>query len=179
MSTTVSTEVMSFDRFLQILNSRKPVRNEYIGQGPIKGFEIQGQGQFLAKGHTYTVGTEERTNEFNRTIYNLKANNPYEMAKPELKALLKDAMDKDAAGDKEGASELFREYLNKVQMSFSVIENERGTTARYHDKQDVICHFDVVDTKAGEKQIAVTKVTAQEAIAAGKAIKYDVSDLIS
>ena len=178
MSTTVSTEAMSFARFLQILNSRKTVKPEFIGQGPVKNFEIQGQGQFLAKGHTYTVGGEERTNEFNRTIYNLKVNNPYEMAKPELVALMKEAMDLETAGDKDAASELFREYLNKVQMSFSVIENERGTTPRYHDKQDVICHFEMVDTKAGDKQIAVIKVTPQEAIAAGKAVKYDVSDLI-
>lgn len=166
-------QLMTSVIFLRILNSRITLAPAHAGE-TMRAY-VQGNGNFLPKGHTYTVGGETRTTEWDRTIHNLQANSALAMADAENKKLLAQAFDAEQAGEKDKADELFRAYLNAVQISFSTGEN---STVSFNNNQRVEFEVDTVVTKAGSQAIVVNKVRPVAA-ANLKAVKFDVADLIS
>lgn len=170
----MSTQQRQIDdkAFINILNSRKTLKISHVGLQVL--LAIQGIGQFLAKGHKYTVGGEERTNEFDRTIYNVKANSQLSMMRAENKQLLSDAMKAQAEGRPDDATALFNQYLNAVQVSFSVIE---PSSRKFESGDMVTAVVAEVESKAGDKQIAVNDVR-YKAPANVEATKFDITALI-
>lgn len=173
MSTNTTQRKLDSKAFLAILNSRKTVKPTHAGMQVL--LAVQGNGQFLPKGHKYSVGGEERENEFDRTIYNAKANSAMSMTRADLRTLLADAFKAESAGDTDKASELFNAYLNGVQMSFSVIE---PSTRKFASGDAITAMIAVVETKAGEQQIVLNDVR-YKAPTTVEDTKFEISDLIT
>src|SRR5882762_5833458 len=85
--------------FFAILNKRKTLKLDHVGQQII--LSVQGNGQFLAKGFAYTGPKGATENQFDRWIYNLQANSALSMQRAENKAILIEAMKAESAGDME------------------------------------------------------------------------------
>jgi hypothetical protein len=165
--------ILDFKGMQSILNSRVTIQASHVG-GVKKTFTVQGKGQFFAAGSTYTTNGVERTNAWDRTIYNLKANSKHSMNRKENKLLLRQGMIAEAQGDMETATEFYNSYLNSIQVSFSL----RGDSSLVlQPGSEVAARVEEVDTEAGDKQYVVNEVTpvAPEAIAK---TKYEVSALI-
>jgi hypothetical protein len=141
--------------FTQILNSRTKIEMTDAGKSLL--LSIQGNGTFLTKGHTYTVGAEARTNEFNRTIYNVKAYNA--VAYQKNIQMLKDALIAESEGRTEDASDLFWEFLDAIQMSFNVIHNDGQQPRTFSQGDDVKARVAIVETKAGETTLGLNDVS--------------------
>lgn len=161
--------------FMAILNSRKTIARTHIGLQVL--LAVQGTGTFLPKGHKYTVNGKERENEFDRTIYNLRANSQISMQRDENRKLVADAMKAESAGDVDKATELYNQYLNNVQVSFSVVE--RGGTSRQFASGDmvtaVVAESTNVDT--GSTQLVVNDVR-YKAPATIESAKFDITELV-
>lgn len=173
MSTTTNRRKLDSKAFLAILNSRKTIKVSHAGQQVL--LSVQGEGQFLPKGHKYSVAGEERENEFDRTIYNLKANSAISMQSAENRELLKKAMQAESAAEVDDADELFNEYLNAIQVSFSVIE---PSPRKFASGDQVTAVIAEVETKAGNKQLVVNDVR-YKAPTQVEATKFEVSDLMA
>ena len=165
-----STRLIDSKSAIAILNRRTTVTPAHVGSS-IK-LQIQGTGQFLSKGHKYVVGGIESANAFDRTIYNLKASSSLLMAFN--KPLFTQAMKAESAGDTQAAHDLFNEYLNSVQLSFSVIE---PSSRKFNSGDDVKAHVQMVVGKSGNQSLQVDNVSYIAPIAIA-ATKFDVTDLI-
>lgn len=133
---------------------------------------VQGSGQFLAKGHKYQVAGEDRENMFDRTIYNLRASSALLMAFH--KPLFTAAMKAEGAGEMDKAHDLFNEYLNAIQLSFSVIE---PSSRRFHNGDSVKATVQLVVSLAGNQSVQVDNVSYIAPVVKA-ATKFDVTDLI-
>ena len=173
MSTQNTQRKLDSRAALAILNKRKTLKPTHIGQQVL--LSIQGNGQFLSKGHKYSVDGEERENEFDRTIYNVQANSSVLMNKPEMRALLAEALKAESAGETEVAHEKFNAYLNAVQISFSVIE---PSNRKFASGDAVTAYPRMVETKAGEQALVIDDVR-YKAPSVVEETKFDISDLIA
>lgn len=169
---TQNARLIDAKAFMAILNSRTTLKTTDEGTKAV--LTVQGNGTFLPKGHKYSVGTDARENMFDRTIYNLKANSQLSMLRDENKKLLASAMQAETAGNVEEASKLFNEYLNAIQVSFSVIE---PSTRKYQSGDDVKAKVAIADTKENGKQLVVNEVTYMAPVTLAKT-KFDITDLI-
>jgi hypothetical protein len=161
--------------FMAILNKRITLKPANAGEQHT--LTIQGNPQFLTAGYQYPdpSGTGMLENKFSRTIYNVRANSALKMADKANRALLSEAIKAESAGDMVTATELFNDYLNAVQLSFSVIE--RPGALKLSKGNQVIATVDVIDTKAGARAIVLNDVSLKPAIVAAPT-KFDLSDLI-
>jgi len=160
---------------IAIINKRITVNPTMIGDSIV--LTVQGTGQFLPQGHKYTVAGVERTNQFDRTIYNVRASSSLLMTSAEGKKLFKDAMLAESAGDVEKAHELFNSYLNYVQLSFSVINNGRGTERSFNSGDDIKARITQVVSQAGTTSLQLEDVS----YVAPKVVRrqtFSVTDLI-
>lgn len=108
-------------------NKRTTITPKEIGK-LIRAY-VQGTPQFFAKGSLYTTNGVERENALDRMIYNLTLTDAAKMTKKENRQLFTDAVKAESAGEIEKAHELYNEFLNAVQMTFSVIDN--ASTRRF------------------------------------------------
>lgn len=159
---------------MAILNSRKTLKRDHIGQQV--QLAIQGNGTFLPQGHKYTVAGSARVNEFDRTIYNLKANSSLSMQRAENKQLLSEALKAESAGDMEKATELFNDYLNAVQVSFSVIE----PSSRRFASGDMVTAIvaEAIGKDSDVPQLVVNDVRYKAPVTV-EATKFDITELIA
>lgn len=134
---------------ISIINRRATLK--VTDAGRLMQFIVQGGGQFLPKGHKWMTGDVERENQFDRTIYNLKANSA--IAMQANKGLFTEALKAESAGDTDKAHDLFNEYLNAIQISFSVIDNGNGRSARFNNGS-------VVKAIVGTSVSALTNATS-------------------
>lgn len=155
---------------IAILNRRTTVTPAHVGSS--LRLAIQGTGQFLPKGHKYAVNGQETENQFDRTIYNLKASSSLLMAFN--KPLFTEAMKAESAGDVNKAHDLFNSYLNAVQLSFSVIE---PSSRKFSSGDDVKAHVQMATSKAGNQSIQVDSVSYIAPVVVAPS-KFDVTDLI-
>lgn len=156
---------------INIINKRITVTRAHIGSS-LK-LQIQGTGQFLDKGHEYTIGTDKRTNMYDRTIYNLRASSA-ELMKFH-KPLFTEALAAEQAGELDKAHDLFNAYLNAIQLSFSVIE---PSNKKFSSGDDVKATVALVVSQAGIESLQVEDVS-YIAPTVVKATKFDVTDLIN
>lgn len=169
----VQVQALDAERTIQIINSRITVKPTDVGSTLL--FTIQGDPTFLQQGHKYSVAGEERENQFDRYIYNVRASSALAMTSAEGKKLFTDAMKAESDGDVQKAHELFNAYLNFVQLSFSVISN--GRTQPMHRGDDVKARVIEAVSKAGNRSIQLEDVFYVAPKTAAKAT-FSVTDLI-
>lgn len=157
---------------INILNKRKTVTVNHVGHQIV--LTVQGDGQFLPKGFQSATATGITENQFDRTIYNLQANSQLSMLRKENKTILADALKAESAGDMQAAHDLFNDYLNGVQISFSVIE---PSSRRFASGDMVTAVVDRVVSKAGLDQIVVNDVRYKAPVNIA-AVKFELSDLL-
>lgn len=145
--------------------------------GSLMQFIIQGVPQFLPKGHKYVTNGVARENGFDRTIYNLRASSAIAMA--DNKALFSEALKAEGAGEVEKAHDLFNDYLNATQISFSIIENDRGTTRKFQNG-DVVKAIvgTAINQTTNATSIIVDNVVAVAAVTAAP-VRFSVEDLMA
>jgi cold shock CspA family protein len=169
---TVNNITIDATRAMAIINSRLPISRQHINQQVV--LQVQGSG-------TYQSATEQeartpgRSQYFDQYIHNLKANSTEAMGRAENKAILKAAMEAEAAGNSGEASKLFNDYLNAIQVSFSVIS--RSGVRKLEDGDMVTCVVEEADTKAGHKALVVSNVR-YKAPAAVEKVKFSITDLL-
>lgn len=157
---------------IAILNKRITVTPADAGSS--LQLSIQGSGQFLAKGHKYTVAGAERENGFDRTIYNVRASSSLLMTLADNKRLFTDGMKAESTGDAQAAHDLFNAYLNATQLSFSVI---MPSSRVYHSGDDIKARITSVVSLAGVTSLQLDDVS-YVAPKVKLATKFEVSDLI-
>lgn len=170
---TTNRRTLDATAAMNILNSRKTLTTKLIGEQIV--LSVSGNGQFLPAGFEYSGPGGVTTNQFDRTIYNLRANSQLSMLRKETKQLLASAMKAQSAGDTEAASQLFNDWLNTVQISFSVIE--RGSSRPFATGDMVTAVVAEVTNKAGERQLVVNDVR-YKAPTQVESIKFELSDLL-
>jgi hypothetical protein len=174
-TTPANRRLIDTTGFFAILNKRKTIKADHIGSQIV--LAVQGNGQFLAKGFTYDGPKGATENMFDRWIYNLQANSAYSMQRPENKAILVEAMKAEAAGDLEAATDLFNDFLNAIQVSFSVIVNPGSSPRKFESGDQVKATVEEVTNGAGVKQLVVNDVRYKAPVAV-EATKFTVEDLL-
>lgn len=171
--TTAPARMLDAKAFMSILNSRITIKTDNVGQQVL--LAVQGNGTFLPKGHKYTVNGTDRENQFDRTIYNLRANSQLSMLRDENKQLLSDAIKAESAGNTEEAHKLFNDYLNAIQVSFSVIE---PSSRKFASGDMVTAVVGEAISEAGSKQLVVNDVRYKAPVTLTKTT-FDITDLIN
>lgn len=152
-SASTTRRVIDTKGFMAILNKRKTLKTTHIGAQVV--LTVQGTGQFLPKGYKYAGPAGVTENQFDRTIYNLLANSQLSMLRPENAEILKNAIKAESAGDMDKATELFNEYLNSIQISFSVIE---PSNRKFNSGDQVTAVVAEATNAADQRQIVVNDV---------------------
>lgn len=156
--------------YLNIRNKRVTITDLHVGQQV--QLQVQGNGTFLPKGFSLPSGE----NQFDKTIYNLRASSARKLADPELKKVLLAAMKAEAAGDTQKAHDLFNEHLNGIQLSFSVIET--GNTRKFQSGDMVKGVISLAENKNGVSNIVINDVSfVAPVVVAAK--KYDMDALLA
>lgn len=90
-------------------------------------FTVQGEGTWMdvkdGEGN-FVMSASDPGVILRKKIFNLQASSQVAMSNPDNKKMLVDALKAERAGDTERAHELFNNYLNKTQLSFSVLDNQ-------------------------------------------------------
>lgn len=112
-----------------------------------------------------------------KTIYNTNVNSHVAMLNPRNQAILREAMVAETAGNMELAHEKFNAYLNKVQVSFSVILNN-GRTNPVFSKGDLVKGKVQLITTDNGQLLTVENVTAVRIEEAGATMSFNLNDLM-
>jgi hypothetical protein len=104
-----------------IMNRRALVRTVQVGKKVI--LMVQGNGNVIdvKTKEGEAVGSIVDGTPLQKQIFNTKANSELAMKNPRNMQLLRDAIKAEKAGEHDKADELFSQYLNAVQFSFSVL----------------------------------------------------------
>lgn len=169
---TINSSLFDAKRTIGTINARKTINRTLLGQQVV--LTIQGAGTFQSATEQ-EARTPGQKQYFDKYIHNLKANSAEAMSRPETKAILAEAMKAEAAGDVEKADELFRQYLNTVQVSFNVI----AATGRrkFEDGDMVTAVIEEAETKDGHKALVVNDVRYKAPVSVDK-VKFDITDLL-
>lgn len=131
-------------------------------------FEIQGDGFTLAV--TTKDGTavlDFQGNPLMKTIYNTRVNSHVAMLNERNREILKGAVAAEQDGDMETAHAAFNDYLNKIQVSFSVILNPGQKNKVFSNGDLVKGRVELITTENGQlltlENNSVTLVPIQEA----------------
>lgn len=161
--------------FFNILNKRTTLKLVHVGEQVT--LSVQGTPQFLAKGFAYNGPRGASENQFDRYIVNVAANSALSMQRAENKAILLAAMKAESEGDMETATDLYNDFLNAIQMSFSVIVNPGREARKFESGDKVKATVDLVDTASGDKQIVINDVRYKAPLSV-EATKFTVTDLL-
>lgn len=159
-----TSRISSKDQALKILNSRKRIAAGNVGT--LMQTVIVGNGTIVPvtdKDGNQVYGSDKQP--LFKVIYNTKLNSAVAQANARNQAILKEALGLYAAGKADEAGEKINEYLNKVQVSFSIIL-PTGQAAPFASKQVVQGQVAMVTTENGslltlENVSAVRAVEAQ------------------
>lgn len=173
MSTVNSNIVIDATRAMAIINSRKNITREHIGEQLVRQVQGKGTYQSAAEQEARNPG---RSQYFPQYIYNLKANSTEAMGRAENKAIIKAAMEAEAAGNTAEASKLFNDYLNAIQVSFTMID--RPGVRKLEDGNLVTLIVQEAETKAGHKALVATDVKYKAPLAEGAQTKFSITDLL-
>ena len=169
---TPNSNLFDAKRTIGTINARQTLTRAHIGQQVM--LTIQGAGTFQSASEQ-EARTPGQKQYFDKYIHNLKANSGEAMSRPTTKSILAEAMKAEAAGDVEKADELFRQYLNTVQVSFNVI----AATGRrkFEDGDMVTAVIEEAETKDGNKAIVVNNVRYKAPATVDK-VKFSLTDLL-
>jgi hypothetical protein len=143
-------------------------------------FEIQGNGNTIPvtdKNGAQVFSNGDSAVPLMKTIYNIKANSHVAMLNQRNRDILKAAMAAETQGDMELAHAKFNEYLNKIQVSFSVIINPGRSTAQFFNGQMVQGRVQLISTDNGQL-LTLENVVAVRIEEAGKTPTFTLSDLM-
>lgn len=134
---------------IRIMNNRLLATTAAIGRSVL--FTVQGMGNEIDVKNkageivqSYLGGGQV----FTKKIFNLKANSDIAMKNVRNKQFLLDAFAAEKAGDSDAASELYSQYLNSVQLSFS-IPTDSPLIYKLGDRVDVAAKLIRIDTDHG------------------------------
>jgi hypothetical protein len=162
-----------------IIKSRSIVKQQQAQMGDTVRFHIQGNGFTLPvvdKTGAQVLDRQTQQPLF-KTIYGVKANSHIAMMNPINRAILTEAMKAETAGDEETAHNLFNQYLNKIQVSFSVILNHNRVNPTFYDKQLVEGECELITTDNGSL-ITMSNVRAAAVAKLGKTPEFSLEDLM-
>lgn len=116
-----ATNPMTGASVQNIMNRRALVRTVQVGKKVI--LMVQGNGNVIdvKTKEGEAVGSIVDGTPLQKQIFNTKANSELAMKNPRNMQLLRDAIKAEKAGELDKADELFSQYLNAVQFSFSVL----------------------------------------------------------
>lgn len=143
-------------------------------------FEIQGNGNIIPvtdKSGAQVYSNTDSNLPLTKSIYNIKANSHVAMLNPRNREILKAAMTAETAGDKDEAHDLFNQYLNKIQVSFSVILNPGRNTVQFYTGQQVQGRVQLVTTENGQL-LTLESVVAVRIEEAAKTPTFSLTDLM-
>lgn len=135
----------------QMIASRGIIKSSQAGE--TKRFHVRGDGFTIPV--TNKAGEQVMANGTDnvplmKTIYNVKANSHIAMINPRNQEILRTAMLAEKEGDMDAAHEAFNDYLNKIQVSFSVILNPGRKNKTFYDQQLVEGEIELITTDNGQ-----------------------------
>jgi hypothetical protein len=143
-------------------------------------FEVQGNGNTIAvvdKSGAPVLSNNGTGVPLTKTIYNIKANSHVAMLNPRNREILREAMTAETAGDVDTAHAKFNEYLNKIQVSFSVIINPGRTHTQFFNGQMVQGRVQLITTDNGQL-LTLENVVAVRIEEAAKTPTFSLADLM-
>jgi hypothetical protein len=165
---------------VNIIKSRAIVKLQQAQEGDTVRFHIQGNGFTIAVTDKSGAQVLDRQTEqpLSKVIYGVKANSHIAMMNPLNKAIFTAAVQAESVGDEEKAHNLFNQYLNKIQVSFSVILNHNKVNPTFYDKQLVEGECQLVTTENGSL-ITMSNVRAAAVKKLGNTPEFSLEDLMS
>lgn len=143
-------------------------------------FEIQGNGNIIPvtdKSGAQVYSSSDSNLPLTKAIYNIKANSHVAMLNPRNREILREAMAAETAGEVEKAHDLFNQYLNKIQVSFSVIINPGRSVVQFYNGQMIQGRVQLITTDNGQL-LTLENVVAVRIEEAAKTPTFSLSDLM-
>jgi len=176
MSTQTSSFKLDAKATQKIIAKRRIFRA--ADAGTIFKFDIQGNGTTIPVLNKDKAQVNDAAGlPLYKTIYNTNVNSHVAMLNPRNQAILREAMVAETAGNMELAHEKFNEYLNAVQVSFSVILNN-GRTNPVFSKGDLVKGKVQLITTDNGQLLTVENVTAVRIEEASSTMSFNLSDLM-
>lgn len=179
MSTNSNSFLLTAATVQNIIASRAIVKQQQAQMGETVRFHIQGNGFTLPvtdKSGAQVLDRQTGQPLF-KTIYGVKANSHIAMMNPLNRAIITQAMKAETAGNEEEAHTLFNQYLNKIQVSFSVVLNHNRVNPTFYDKQLVEGECRLITTENGSL-ITMDNVRAAAVAKLGKTPEFSLADLM-
>lgn len=145
-----TTRQLDSKQVFTIMNRRMAVPADKVGKNV--RLTIRGNGNTIDvknKAGELIQSVVEAGTLFQKVIFNLDANSGIAMKSLLNKDLSTAAIKAERAGDKETASKLFSDFLNAVQMSFSVPTTAKALLAQLGDRVEIIAKVVMVTTENG------------------------------
>lgn len=179
MSTTNSFQLTA-QTVQNIIASRSIVKLQQAQMGDTVRFHIQGNGFTLpVTDKTGAQVLDRQTQQpLFKTIYGVKANSHVAMMNPLNREILTNAMKAETAGNVEEAHTLYNQYLNKIQVSFSVVLNHNRVNPSFYDKQLVEGECQLITTENGSL-ITMQNVRGAAVAKLAKTPEFSLADLMS
>lgn len=111
-----------------------------------------------------------------KTIYNVAANSHVAMVNPQNRAILTEAMKAETAGEMVKATELYNQYLNKIQVSFNMLIT--SPNVEKFTRNDQIQGIVTVITTENGQLITLDKVKSVTARELGDSQKFSLNELL-
>lgn len=124
--------------------------------GKILSLQVAGNGNFLPAGHKSSVDATPTL--FGKHIYNVRAYSKAVMLRPDVKAILAAGIAAESAGNMTQAEELYRSFMNKIQLSFTVGER---STVRFTNNEFITGRIATTTNKKGEEALILEGVSKQ------------------
>lgn len=160
---------LSVETVRNIISSRAMVRQHQENQ--TVRFHIQGNGNIIPvkdKNGKQVMANGTDNIPLTKTIYGTKVNSYIAMVNPRNRQMLQDAVAAEQAGaDEFEVNAAYNAYLNKLQVSFSVINNPGRKQTVFTDKQLVEGEVKLITTDNGQlltfenvRPVAIEKLNA-------------------
>jgi hypothetical protein len=178
MSTNSTTLVLSAAKVRSIIASRSIVKTVQVGD--TVRFHIQGNGVTIpVKTSAGAIVMANGTNiPLTKTIYGTKVNSQVAMMNERNRQLLKDAVAAEAAGaDDFEVTKAFNTYLNKIQVSFSILHNPGRKIETFYNKQLVEAEVELITTDNGQL-LTFTNVRPVKTEKLGSTPEFTLEDLM-
>lgn len=112
-----------------------------------------------------------------KTIYGLKCNSHVAVINPLNKIIFTEGVKAEGDGDVDLAHEKFNQYLNKVQVSFSVLHNPGREPQKFYDRQLIEGEVKLITTEKGQL-LTLENVRAVAVAKVGKMPAFTINDLM-
>lgn len=170
--------MLSAAKVRSIIASRSIVKTVQVGD--TVRFHIQGNGVTIpVKTSAGAIVMANGTNiPLTKTIYGTKVNSQVAMMNERNRQLLKDAVAAEAAGaDDFEVTKAFNTYLNKIQVSFSILHNPGRKIETFYNKQLVEAEVELITTDNGQL-LTFTNVRPVKTEKLGSTPEFTLEDLM-